>query len=81
MGLFNKRKQNNTFNTTENEVRTVTKLDKIRSLENERLELNRQIEMLAKRYARESGIKKLGRRRSRIGKAPNDWKDEYVSYK
>lgn len=81
MALFRKRKEIGAFDTVENEFRQKTKTDLILELENERLEISQQIEKLARQYSRESGIKKLARRRFKIGKAPNDWKDEYVSYK
>ena len=43
-------------------------------LENERLEITKKMEKLMKKYARATGIRKLGRRVKKVGKAPNDFK-------
>ena len=43
-------------------------------LEKERLELTKKMEKLMKKYARATGVRKLGRRAKKVGKAPNDFK-------
>ena len=43
-------------------------------LENERLELKKEMEKLMKKYAKATGIRKLGKRVKKVGKAPNDFK-------
>ncbi len=43
-------------------------------LENEKLEIKKEIEKLMRQYAKISGYKVLGRRANKVGKAPNDWK-------
>ena len=47
--------------------------DEIARLERERLRINTEIEQVLKNYARESGNKKLRKRRYKIGKSPNDY--------
>ena len=43
-------------------------------LEMERLELKNEMEKLMKEYAKATGLKKLGKRQHKVGKAPNDFK-------
>ena len=43
-------------------------------LENERLELKKEMEKLMKKYAKATGDSKLGKRQHKVGKAPNDFK-------
>ena len=43
-------------------------------LEKERLELTKEIEKLMKQYAKATGLRKLGKRQHKVGKAPNDFK-------
>ena len=43
-------------------------------LENERLELKKEMEKLMKKYAKATGLRKLARRKAKVGKAPNDFK-------
>ena len=43
-------------------------------LENERLELKKEMEALMKKYAKATGISKYGKRQHKVGKAPNDFK-------
>jgi chemotaxis regulatin CheY-phosphate phosphatase CheZ len=43
-------------------------------LEKERLELKNEMEKLMKEYAKATGLKKLGKRQHKVGKAPNDFK-------
>ena len=43
-------------------------------LENERLELKKEMEKLMKKYAKATGLRKLGKRQHKVGKAPNDFK-------
>jgi ATP-dependent Lon protease len=43
-------------------------------LEKERLELTKEIEKLMKQYAKATGLRKLARRKAKVGKAPNDFK-------
>ncbi len=42
-------------------------------LEEERLELKKEIEALMKQYAKATGISKYGKRKAKVGKAANDW--------
>ena len=42
-------------------------------LEEERLELKKEIEALMKEYAKATGISKYGKRKAKVGKAANDW--------
>lgn len=42
-------------------------------LEEERLELKKEIEALMKQYAKATGIRKYGKRKAKVGKAANDW--------
>ena len=51
-----------------------TRKDMAAKLEKERLELNKEIEKLMKKYAKATGLRKLGRRKYKLGKAPNDFK-------
>ena len=43
-------------------------------LEKERLELKLEMEKVMKKYAKATGLKKLGKRQHKVGKAPNDFK-------
>ncbi len=43
-------------------------------LEKERLELTKEMEKLMKKYAKATGSGKLGKRKQKVGKAPNDFK-------
>ena len=43
-------------------------------LEKERLELKKDMEKLMKKYAKATGLKTLGKRQHKVGKAPNDFK-------
>ncbi len=43
-------------------------------LEKERLEVVKEIEKLMKKYAKATGDSKLGRRKQKVGKAPNDYR-------
>ena len=42
-------------------------------LEEERLELKKEIEKLMKEYAKVTGVFKYARRKAKVGKAANDW--------
>ena len=42
-------------------------------LEEERLELKKEIEALMKEYAKATGISKYAKRKAKVGKAANDW--------
>jgi hypothetical protein len=48
--------------------------EEIARLERKRLEINRQLERMMKRYAKLTGERKIGRRRFKVGYAPNDWR-------
>lgn len=43
-------------------------------LEKERLELKNEMEKVMKKYAKATGLRKLGKRQHKVGKAPNDFK-------
>ena len=51
-----------------------TRAEMAAKLEKERLELKKEIEKLMKKYAKATGIRKLGKRQHTVGKAPNDFK-------
>ncbi len=68
MGLFNKKKSD-----TSPELDYTPRDKEIERLELERLHTNREIEQLLKSYAKESGDRKLRKRRYKIGKGPNDY--------
>ena len=51
-----------------------TRAEMAAKLEKERLELKKELEKLMKKYAKATGIRKLGRRVKKVGKAPNDFK-------
>jgi hypothetical protein len=48
--------------------------DELEKLERERLEVNRKLEHLMKKYSMLTGDRKPANRVARIGLAPNDWK-------
>lgn len=48
--------------------------DELEKLERQRLEVNRRLEHLMKRYAKLTGDRKPASRKVRMGLAPNDWK-------
>lgn len=48
--------------------------DEIARLERKRLDINRKLERMMKRYAKLTGERKIGRRRYKVGYAPNDWR-------
>ena len=48
--------------------------DEIARLERKRLEINRKLERMMKRYAKLTGERKIGHRRYQVGYAPNDWR-------
>ncbi len=43
-------------------------------LEKERLELKKEMEAIMKKYAKATGQRKLGQRKHKVGKAPNDYR-------
>ena len=51
-----------------------TRADMAAKLEKERLELTKEIEKLMKKYAKATGLRKLGKRKQKVGKAANDFK-------
>ncbi len=69
MGLFKKKAEIPTVDTMSEKE----KADEIARLERERLRINTEIEQVLKNYAKESGNRRLCRRRYKIGKAPNDY--------
>ena len=46
----------------------------IEKLESERLSVVLALESVMKEFARETGRRSLGKRRFKVGKAPNDWR-------
>ena len=58
----------------ENTEAIKTRKDMAAKLEKERLELKKEMEKLMKKYAKATGLRKLGRRKYKVGKAPNDFK-------
>lgn len=48
--------------------------DELEKLEKQRLEVNRKLELLMKKYAKLTGDRKPSARKVRMGNAPNDWK-------
>ena len=51
-----------------------TRAEMAEKLEKERLELNKEMEALMKKYAKATGQRKLGQRKHKLGKAPNDYR-------
>lgn len=51
-----------------------TRADMAAKLEKERLALKKEMEKLMKKYAKATGLRKLGKRKAKVGKAPNDFK-------
>jgi hypothetical protein len=43
-------------------------------IEQERLELKKEIEKLMFKYAKATGYRKYAKRKHKVGEAPNDWK-------
>lgn len=80
MGLFKSKndKRINAFTATENELRGDAKLGVISALEKDRLEITRELEELARQYAKISGLKKLGKRKKAVGNAENDFSSELI---
>ena len=48
--------------------------DEVERLERQRLEVNRKLEHLMKKYSMLTGDRNIARRKMRVGNAPNDWK-------
>ena len=70
MGLF---KRKDKFSVENSSVMQARYTDAHR-LELQKLAVKKEIESIVAAYARESGNKKLKKRKHRIGHAPNDWK-------
>ena len=70
MGLFTRKKAGFAPVDTMRESERDSEIDK---LERERLRINTEIEQVLKNYAKESGNRKLRRRRHKMGKSPNDY--------
>ena len=51
-----------------------TRAEMAAKLEKERLALKKEMEKLMKKYAKATGLRKLARRKAKVGKAPNDFK-------
>lgn len=66
------KKYNNSSLASSNMVNA--RRDELERLEKQRLEVNRRLELLMKRYTRLTGDRKPSARKVRIGYAPNDWK-------
>ena len=66
-------KKTKTSNLAETEV-VKGRAGMINKLEIERLELKRQMELVMAQYAKATGLKKLAKRKDKVGKAPNDYK-------
>ena len=66
------RKYNNSNLASSNMVSA--RRDELEKLEKQRLEVNRKLEVLMKRYAKLTGDRKPASRKVRMGYAPNDWK-------
>lgn len=49
---------------------------KAEALEREKLDVKAELEKYMREYAKISGIKELGNRQYKVGKAPNDYKFE-----
>ena len=50
-----------------------TRAEMAAELEKERLEIKKEMEKLMKKYAKATGLRKLGQRKYKVGKAPNDY--------
>ena len=66
------RKYNNSNLASSNMVSA--RRDELEKLEKQRLEVNRKLEVLMKRYAKLTGDRKPAFRKFRVGYAPNDWR-------
>ena len=66
------RKYNNSSLASSNMVSA--RRDELEKLERQRLEINRKLEVLMKRYSKLTGDRKPSSRKVRMGYAPNDWK-------
>lgn len=51
-----------------------SRMSQAQKLEMERLEVKRDMEKLMVQYAKLTGLKKLAKRKDKVGKAPNDYK-------
>ena len=58
----------------ENTEAAKTRAEMVAKLEKERLQLKKEMEKLMKKYAKATGLKNLGKRQHKVGKAPNDFK-------
>ena len=57
----------------ENTEAAKTRAEMAAKLEKERLQLKKEMEKLMKKYAKATGLRKLGKRAKKVGKAPNDY--------
>ena len=71
MGLFANKNKNGFANVQT--MKSTDREEEIDRLESERLRISTEIEQLLKNYAKESGNRRLARRRYKIGKGPNDY--------
>ena len=69
--MSSKNKYNNSSLASSNMVNA--RREEAAKLERQRLEINKKLEKLMKRYALVTGDTKVARRRHTIGLAPNDW--------
>ena len=69
--MSSKNKYNNSSLASSNMVSA--RREEAAKLERQRLEINKKLEKLMKRYALVTGDAKVARRRHTIGLAPNDW--------
>ena len=58
----------------ENTEAAKTRAEMAAKLEKERLQLKKEKEKLMKKYAKVTGLRKLGKRSAKVGKAANDFK-------
>ena len=70
MGIFGRKKSPVAPVETMRESERDSEIDR---LERERLRINTEIEQVLKNYAKESGNRRLRRRRYKMGKSPNDY--------
>ena len=58
----------------ENTEAAKTRAEMAAKLEKERLQLKKEMEKVMKQYAKATGLRKLGKRSKKVGKAANDFR-------
>ena len=61
-------------NAAQNTEAAKTRGEMAAKLEKERLQLTKEMEKVMKKYAKATGIRRLGKRSKKVGKAANDFR-------